>query len=97
MCLKLYGVPVKELVLIQCEGVPYQTQVADSKYQSPRDRIDILKPSRVNVGNSPEISPDKIFVITEALRTCFDDYMIQRRSLQLTRIGCTASSLKQWK
>lgn len=36
-------------------------------------------------------------VIVKVLRTCFDDYMIQSSSSQLTWIDCTASGLKHWK
>lgn len=48
-----------------------------------RQTIDILKQDGLSVARcAPETSADKMLVITEVLRTCFDYYVIQRSSVK---------------
>lgn len=51
----------------------------------------------MNVGRyAPERLSDKMFVTAEALRTCLNDYIFQRSSLQMTWKDCTTSGLTHW-
>lgn len=84
------------LCLLHSEVMLYQMQVAESEFHRQENCYFKAEPCECFDECSWETPPDKVLVTAAAQRTCFDDYMIQRSSLDLTWIDCTASSRKHW-